>query len=53
MEAANSVARRLVMPAHRTGGQAQFLERPVPARHQSEIAPLLDRCGPISVHPGC
>ncbi|WP_062234780.1 transcriptional regulator FtrA [Aureimonas sp. N4] len=43
MEAANSVARRLVMPAHRTGGQAQFLERPVPARHQSEIAPLLDR----------
>lgn len=42
-EAANSVARRLVMPAHRTGGQAQFLERPVPARHQSEVAPLLDR----------
>lgn len=43
MDAANSVARRLVMPAHRTGGQAQFLERPVPARHQSEVAPLLDR----------
>jgi len=42
-EAANSVARRLVMPAHRTGGQAQFLERPVPARRNSEIAPLLDR----------
>ena len=42
-EAANSVARRLVMPAHRTGGQAQFLERPIPARHQSEVAPLLDK----------
>lgn len=42
-EAANSVARRLVMPAHRTGGQAQFLERPVPARRTSEVAPLLDR----------
>jgi AraC family transcriptional regulator, transcriptional activator FtrA len=42
-QAANSVARRLVMPAHRSGGQAQFLERPVPARHQSEVAPLLDR----------
>lgn len=42
-EAANSVARRLVMPAHRLGGQAQFLERPVPAPHQSEVAPLLDR----------
>lgn len=42
-EAANSVARRLVMPAHRNGGQAQFLERPVPAPHQSDVAPLLDR----------
>ncbi|MGF9562820.1 transcriptional regulator FtrA [Neorhizobium sp. JUb45] len=41
-DAASSVARRLVMPAHRTGGQAQFLERPVPIRRQSEIAPLLD-----------
>lgn len=42
-EAANSVARRLVMPAHRTGGQAQFLERPVPVRPGSAIGPLLDR----------
>ena len=41
--AANSVARRLVMPAHRTGGQAQFLERPVAIREGLEIAPLLDR----------
>ncbi|WP_315834243.1 transcriptional regulator FtrA [Bradyrhizobium prioriisuperbiae] len=41
--AANSVARRLVMSAHRTGGQAQFLERPVPQRKGSEIAPLLDK----------
>lgn len=40
--AANSVARRLVMPAHRSGGQAQFLERPVPRRRNAEIAPLLD-----------
>jgi AraC family transcriptional regulator, transcriptional activator FtrA len=42
-EAANSVARRLVVPAHRTGGQAQFLERPVPLQPGGEIAPLLDR----------
>lgn len=42
-EAANSVARRLVMPAHRTGGQAQFLERPVPIGRHSEVSPLLDR----------
>ena len=40
--AANSVARRLVVPAHRSGGQAQFLERPVPPRPNDEIAPLLD-----------
>ena len=40
--AANSVARRLVMPAHRSGGQAQFLQRPVAARKGSEIAPVLE-----------
>lgn len=40
--AANSVARRLVMPAHRMGGQAQFLERPVAHREGLEIAPLLE-----------
>ena len=32
---ANSVARRLVAHAHRTGGQAQFTERPVPSEHES------------------
>lgn len=42
-EAANSVARRLVVPAHRAGGQAQFLERPVPVHKNSQVAPLLDR----------
>jgi len=41
-DAANSVARRIVMPAHRSGGQAQFLERPVSARQDSAIAPLLE-----------
>jgi AraC family transcriptional regulator, transcriptional activator FtrA len=29
-EIANQVARRLVLPAHRQGGQAQYVERPVP-----------------------
>jgi hypothetical protein len=29
--AANSVARRLVVPPHRQGGQAQFIERPLPS----------------------
>ena len=40
--AANSVARRLVMPAHRSGGQAQFLVRPVAQRSGQGIAPLLE-----------
>ena len=42
-EAANSVARRMVMPAHRSGGQAQFLERPVRTRPDFAISPLLDK----------
>jgi AraC family transcriptional regulator, transcriptional activator FtrA len=32
---ANSVARRLVMHSHRSGGQAQFIEQPVPNEHES------------------
>ncbi|QUJ70613.1 helix-turn-helix domain-containing protein (plasmid) [Photobacterium sp. GJ3] len=31
---ANKVARRMVIPPHRDGGQAQFIERPVPATTQ-------------------
>lgn len=42
-EAANSVARRLVMPAHRSGGQAQFVERAVPLRPDSSVAPVMER----------
>ncbi len=30
-EIANAVARRLVVPAHREGGQAQYIERPIQA----------------------
>lgn len=41
-EAANTVARRLVAAAHRDGGQAQFIERPVPRRANGRLAPLLD-----------
>ncbi|MCF4167238.1 transcriptional regulator FtrA [Zavarzinia compransoris] len=41
--AANSVARRLVLPAHRDGGQAQFIERPVPRPSgTARLGPLLD-----------
>jgi len=30
-EVANAIARRMVVPPHRDGGQAQFIEQPVPA----------------------
>lgn len=42
-EAANSVARRMVVPSHRDGGQAQFIERPVPPRPDGKLASLLDQ----------
>lgn len=42
VKAANLVARRLVIPAHRDGGQAQFISRPLPRAYHGNIAPLLD-----------
>ncbi len=39
--AANAVARRLVVPPHRAGGQAQFVTTPVPARDDHPLAALL------------
>ena len=41
-KAANEVARRLVVPAFRDGGQAQFISRPIPTAFYGNIAPLLD-----------
>ncbi|EGF90675.1 bacterial regulatory helix-turn-helix protein, AraC family protein [Asticcacaulis biprosthecium C19] len=42
-EAANKVARRLVVPPHRDGGQAQYIERAVPTDYESKrLGPLLD-----------
>ncbi|HEV2676408.1 MAG TPA: transcriptional regulator FtrA [Aliidongia sp.] len=40
-EAANKVARRLVLPAHRNGGQRQYVERPVPAREGARLSDLI------------
>jgi AraC family transcriptional activator FtrA len=42
-QAANSVARRLVTPPHRSGGQTQFIERPMPVVRRHELSALLDR----------
>ncbi|WP_439887927.1 GlxA family transcriptional regulator [Pseudomonas sp. MBLB4123] len=42
-ELANGVARRLVVPPHRQGGQAQFIEQPLPASQRDDrLAGLLD-----------
>ncbi|MDG4826292.1 helix-turn-helix domain-containing protein [Asanoa sp. WMMD1127] len=38
---ANAVARRLVVPPHREGGQAQYVTTPVPARADHPLAALL------------
>ena len=53
-ELANKVARRIVVPAHRDGGQAQFIERPVPVRADDSLEPtrawVLTRLGePLTV----
>lgn len=40
---ANRIARQLVMPPHRQGGQAQFIEQPLPATSRdSRLSSLLD-----------
>ncbi|WP_201777639.1 helix-turn-helix domain-containing protein [Streptacidiphilus jiangxiensis] len=38
---ANAVARRLVVPPHRAGGQAQFVATPVPAQDGDALAELI------------
>jgi AraC family transcriptional activator FtrA len=40
-EVANSVARRLVMPPHRDGGQAQFVAEALRDRREEGLAPVL------------
>jgi transcriptional regulator GlxA family with amidase domain len=39
---ANTLARRLVAPAHRDGGQAQYIESPAAGPDDPGLAPLLD-----------
>ncbi|WP_417465679.1 transcriptional regulator FtrA [Kordiimonas sp.] len=43
VKVANEVAKRLVLPAHREGGQAQYIPRPMPRERGGQIAKLLDR----------
>ena len=39
---ANGIARRMVVPPHREGGQAQYINVPVAACTSDSLAPLLD-----------
>lgn len=41
-EAAVAVARRMVVPPHRDGGQAQFVDAPIRATATAALAPVLD-----------
>ena len=47
---ANTVARRLVVPPHREGGQLQYVETPVPTPREDGLSALLDaiRAAPSS-----
>ncbi|MEV5429936.1 helix-turn-helix domain-containing protein [Streptomyces sp. NPDC052701] len=40
-EVANRIARRMVVPPHRDGGQAQYIERPLPASEGDTIGEVL------------
>jgi transcriptional regulator GlxA family with amidase domain len=41
-EVANAVARRMVVPPHRDGGQAQYIDLPVPESASDGLAGLMD-----------
>lgn len=40
-EVANTMARRMVVPPQRDGGQRQFVQQPVPPREADSLAPVL------------
>ncbi|MFD7433488.1 GlxA family transcriptional regulator [Streptomyces sp. NPDC059861] len=40
-EVANKIARRMVVPPHRDGGQAQYIERPLPRSEGDAVAEVL------------
>lgn len=40
-DVANQVARRLVVPPHRNGGQLQYVERPMPERENARLPDVL------------
>ena len=49
--AANAIARQLVVPAHRSGGQAQFITPPAEPRNQDGLGPTLEWARARLDHP--
>jgi transcriptional regulator GlxA family with amidase domain len=41
-DVANAVARRMVVPPHRDGGQAQYIDQPLHAGESTNLGPMLD-----------
>ncbi|WP_432722020.1 transcriptional regulator FtrA [Jeongeupia wiesaeckerbachi] len=50
-DVANSVARRLVIPPHRDGGQQQYIDRPVPRFDNNRLARTMDWMRARAVEP--
>ena len=48
---ANEMARNLVTPPHRSGGQAQYVRRPLPTGPATRLSPLLDWMRGSLSHP--
>ena len=46
--AANALAREMVVPPHRDGGQAQFIDAPVPACQDDLLGAVLEWAGATS-----
>src|SRR4051794_23335341 len=42
VDVANAVARRMVVPPHRDGGQAQYVDAPIPRCDVDSLGPVLD-----------
>ncbi|SPT49957.1 MULTISPECIES: helix-turn-helix domain-containing protein [Actinomadura] len=50
-DAANRVARRMVLPAHRVGGQAQYIDHAVPPSGDGGLGPVLEWASERLDHP--
>jgi transcriptional regulator GlxA family with amidase domain len=48
---ANMIARRMVVPPHRDGGQAQYIEMPIPIVSCETLQPMLDHVLATLGHP--